>query len=195
MTHPYAKNWMQTHGGRRFTPFAPTVSDIEIGDIAHSLSMQCRFNGHISEFYSVASHSCRVHDLCSREAKVWGLLHDAAEAYVSDIVSPLKAGLPDFRGVEATVEAAIIERFGISLNSDIIAEVKYWDMHCAFEEGERLLAKPEMLEDWGWTRAECSYESAVTDSAPGHYARHSVMGQGHVCRCFLARFERLNLNG
>ena len=89
-----------------------------IEDIAHALSLQCRFNGHCSDFYSVAEHSLRVSRLVewlgnTRDVVMTALLHDAAEAYIGDIVSPLKKELPDFTSIERVVESAIAERFSL----------------------------------------------------------------------------------
>ncbi len=92
--------WIQTYTGKKFYPMDSKVEDICIEDIAHSLSLLCRFNGHCTEFYSVAQHSVFVSNLVGkREEKTdiffkrlarLGLLHDAAEAYLGDIVSPIK---------------------------------------------------------------------------------------------------------
>jgi hypothetical protein len=86
--------WIGTHTGTKFWPLEPVASKIFIKDIAHSLARQCRFNGHCGPFYSVAEHSievsCRLAEV-SVEFALWGLLHDAAEAYLSDIVRPLKS--------------------------------------------------------------------------------------------------------
>ena len=79
-------------------------------DIAHALSMQCRFNGH-SQFYSVAEHSMVVASLVPHQFRLEALLHDAAEAYLGDIVSPLKALLPDYQALETKVDQAIRAKY------------------------------------------------------------------------------------
>src|ERR1035441_1601867 len=78
-----------TFSGVRFWPLIPNPADIRIEDIAHALSNQCRFGGHTREFYSVAEHSVRVSQLCTPENALWGLLHDASEAYLSDVTAPI----------------------------------------------------------------------------------------------------------
>src|SRR5690242_11754504 len=87
---PRRGDWMQTYTGRRFWPLDPRVDDIDIGDIAHHLSLVCRFAGACREFYSVAQHCVGVSYVCDPKDALWGLLHDAAEAYVGDMVRPLK---------------------------------------------------------------------------------------------------------
>jgi len=83
-------SWIQTYVGKQFWPLAPRSEDLDIRDIAHSLSLQCRFNGHCRVFYSVAEHSVRVAGQLPVELALWGLLHDAAEAYLGDLTRPLK---------------------------------------------------------------------------------------------------------
>jgi uncharacterized protein len=88
--------WIGTFSGTKFWPLEPRYEEISIEDIAHSLSRQCRFNGHCGPFYSVAEHSIEVSRaipiklLHWEEVALWGLMHDAAEAYLSDIVRPIK---------------------------------------------------------------------------------------------------------
>lgn len=82
--------WIGTHSGLKFWPLEPDAMEICIEDIAHSLARQCRFNGHCSRFYSVAEHSIEVSRMVPAEFALWGLLHDAAEAYLGDIVRPMK---------------------------------------------------------------------------------------------------------
>lgn len=84
------KPWMQTFLGNKFTFDSPRAQDIEIEDIAHSLAMQCRFNGHVKEFYSVGEHCLRVVNRVSPPNKFWGLMHEVAETYMGDIITPFK---------------------------------------------------------------------------------------------------------
>jgi uncharacterized protein len=105
-----------TYSGIRFWPLQPNPADIRIEDIVHALSNQCRFGGHAREFYSVAEHSVRVSQLCRPEDALWGLLHDASEAYLSDVPAPLKE-LPAFeayRAAERSLQGTIAVRFGLS---------------------------------------------------------------------------------
>jgi hypothetical protein len=83
-------DWMQTYTGRQFWPIDPRADEIDIVDIAHALSQQCRFAGHCKSFYSVATHSWHTSNVCNSENALWGLLHDAAEAYLVDLPTPIK---------------------------------------------------------------------------------------------------------
>jgi hypothetical protein len=107
--------WIQTYSGRRFNPTNPVVEAIVIQDIAHSLSMQCRFSGHVKRFYSVAQHSVLVSYICDYEDALWGLMHDASEAYLVDVPRPLKrSGKFDaYLTFEDNMQKAICKRFGL----------------------------------------------------------------------------------
>lgn len=83
--------WIQTFTGKIVYPFSPDYEQINIVDIAHALSMKCRFNGHCREFYSVAQHCVEVSKLSWNP--LLGLLHDAPEAYIGDISAPIKNSL------------------------------------------------------------------------------------------------------
>ena len=92
----------------------PRPEDIDIVDIAHALSLLCRYNGHCGQFYSVAEHSLRMSDAKELPGDSrWRLMHDAAEAYLGDIPSPIKAMLPKFTTMENVILEAIGERFGL----------------------------------------------------------------------------------
>lgn len=87
-------SWMQTYTGRKFYPLAPRPEDVCLEDIAHALSNICRFGGHCQQFYSVAQHSVLMAQSapCIRPSDAVGcLIHDAAEAYIGDIIRPLKS--------------------------------------------------------------------------------------------------------
>lgn len=92
---------------------SPEGAEFLPSDIAHSLAHLCRYNGHVSQFYSVADHSLRVADIVSPENKLTALMHDATEAYLGDMVRPLKQIMPDYRALEGRLWRAIAQRFGM----------------------------------------------------------------------------------
>lgn len=110
--------WIQTYSGKKFFPMDPRVEDIELEDIAHALSNTCRFTGHCKKgFYSVAQHSVLVSYICKKENALYGLLHDASEAYLVDLAKPVKK-LPEFqifRDLEAKVMEAVCTKFGLPI--------------------------------------------------------------------------------
>jgi hypothetical protein len=106
-------DWMQLHSMRRFYPMDPRAEDIDPEDIAHALSLLCRYGGHIDRFYSVAEHCVLMSQIVAPEHALHALLHDATEAYVVDVPRPLKRYLSDYKAIEASVWLAIAERFGI----------------------------------------------------------------------------------
>ena len=110
---------MNTYTGNKIDPMNMTTSDISIQDIAHALSLTCCGGGHVSYFFSVAQHSIN----CMNEAKARGwserlqlacLLHDASEAYISDIIRPVKAHLSNYLEIESSIMNVILERFGLA---------------------------------------------------------------------------------
>lgn len=105
--------YLETYTGVKFTPMSPDPDQIRIEDIAHSLSNLCRYAGHCREFYSVAQHSILVAELCSQENRLWGLLHDASEAYLADIPRPVKIHLPEYKRIESDVLAAVAVAFDL----------------------------------------------------------------------------------
>lgn len=109
--------WMQTYTGRKFWPLDPCPAEVFIEDIAHSLSLQCRYAGHCRHFYSVAEHSVLLarwlRGKYGAMTALYGLLHDASEAYLVDVPRPVKPSLTGYKEVEARVQAAVFQRFGL----------------------------------------------------------------------------------
>jgi hypothetical protein len=116
---PRKGDWILTFSGVEFWPIDPRPEDVCIEDIAHALSMQCRYAGHVSQFYSVAEHCVRVAELVPSQDRMWALLHDAAEAYLVDLPRPIKRHSElgtHYRTVENALMRVICERFGLSLD-------------------------------------------------------------------------------
>lgn len=105
--------YLSTFTGKKFFPFDPQPDQICIEDIAHGLSLLCRFSGQCPRFFSVAEHSIYVADSLPDNLKLEGLLHDASEAYLADIPRPLKVGLPEYKAIESIVEKVIAQTFGL----------------------------------------------------------------------------------
>ena len=105
-----------TYCGHALDPIRPERALIDIRDIAHALSLLCRANGHFPTFYSIAQHCLH----CAAEAEARGLgarvslaclLHDASEAYISDITRPVKSALAEYRVIEERLQTVIYEAF------------------------------------------------------------------------------------
>lgn len=86
----YPNTSLRTFSGEVFNLALPDVDRINVSDIAHGLSNLCRFNGHCRDFYSVAEHSVLVASLMPEGKEMYGLLHDAHETYIGDVITPMK---------------------------------------------------------------------------------------------------------
>jgi hypothetical protein len=162
-------DWMQTYTGRAFYPLAPQPDDIDPADIAHALAMLCRYGGHVTHFYSVAEHCVLMSQAVAPENALWALLHDATEAYMGDMIRPLKHAMPAYRQAEDRLMATICDRFG--LGHDCPAEVKTADNRILRDERSALLVSPPLpwnsienvpaldvrIEGWSPVKAECLY--------------------------------------
>lgn len=153
-------DWMQTYTGRQFWPIDPRANEVHIEDIAHALSMMCRYNGHCRTFYSVAEHSVLVSQHVPPEHALWGLLHDASEAYIADIVRPAKRFIAGYSEVEDRIMNAVCERFGLS--STMPAEVKRVDNAILADEQRCIMATPPIP----WTLLEPALCVDIVGLAP-----------------------------
>ena len=130
---PRQGDWLQTFSGKSLYPFDIRPEDIDINDIAHALSLMCRFNGHCKEFYSVAEHSVRVawhmenkyreYGLCTPtpdKTSIYGLTHDMQEFILCDFPRPLKRNFPEYKKLEKDVYECILKKFGLSTDFDNI---------------------------------------------------------------------------
>lgn len=137
-------DWVQTYTGRQFWPIDPRPEEIFIEDIAHSLSLICRFSGHCREFYSVAQHSVMVSYLVPEEDALWGLMHDASESYLSDIARPVKPFVENYKNLELGIEKVIAERYGMCW--PMPASVKVADTIMLATEARDMMLPP--ADDW-----------------------------------------------
>jgi uncharacterized protein len=146
-------NWMQTFTGRKVDLEYPRPEDIDIRDIAHALSQICRYGGHCHKFYSVAEHSLLVADVIEanyasfKPIELAGLLHDAAEAYLGDLITPLKKILTKETSIEGRWLDVIKERFALPVDLNPLPNiVKSADQFMLAVEVHDLF--PIVLPDW-----------------------------------------------
>lgn len=115
----------------------PEVDMIDIADIAHSLSMICRFGGHSNRFYSVAQHCVIVSAMAPVEIGFEALMHDATEAYLGDVIKPLKIIIgKSYKELEERFMNQIIKRFDLDCAN--LEQVKKYDMDALVLEHEFL---------------------------------------------------------
>ena len=138
---------IQTVSGSMISLTEPENNSYVIQDIAHALSQLCRFNGHSKPFYSVAQHSVNLSYRVAPSAALEALLHDAAEAYLGDMTSPLKAMMPEYRAIEERFDAAIRKAFKLPPEMD--PEIKLADLRLLVTEQRDLM--PELSEEWAIT--------------------------------------------
>ncbi|MGK7753745.1 hypothetical protein [Roseovarius sp. C03] len=136
--------WIQTATGRKFWPMDPHYGDVYVEDIAHALANQCRYAGHCREFYSVAQHSVLVSRAVPAEARLWGLLHDAAEAYLVDVPKPVKPHLVGYEEAERAILYHVALRFNLS--PFVPDEVKRADAAILADEAAQIMVPPP--DDW-----------------------------------------------
>jgi uncharacterized protein len=124
----------------------PTEDSLKIEDIASGLSLICRFGGQIPRFYSVAQHSLLVSALAPKELKREALLHDASEAFLGDVIKPLKALIGKaYSEIEDRFQTVIFNRFGADINK--LKDVKEFDLKAYWLEDRALRqGKPMMLQ-------------------------------------------------
>lgn len=137
MTHPKITTWT----GQSINLLDPDPDTIIIEDIAWSLSHLCRFTGHTSVPFSVAEHSINVSNNFS-DLALEGLLHDAQEAYIGDVSSPLKSLLPEYKKIEKKFESVIRKKFGLTTDEDSWRLIKEADKEALQEELERFINIP-----------------------------------------------------
>lgn len=108
----YTPNCIRTFTGKYINPANPDPELICIEDIAHALSMQPRFGGHLPVFYSVAQHCCHVAMLSPEHLRLTALMHDASEAYLIDVPKPIKSQLTNYKEIETRLMYEIAKKFG-----------------------------------------------------------------------------------
>lgn len=140
-------DWMQTATGRAFWPLDPRAEEICIEDIAHGLSLNCRYGGHCLRFYSVAEHCIHMANAAPTGFELAALMHDASEAYLADVIRPIKAHLTNYKTIEAELDRCIARRFGLTW--PMPAEVKRLDEAIIADERAQAMAPaPQAWSQW-----------------------------------------------
>ena len=137
-----------TYTKKMFDPVHPDIQKIDVVDIAHSLSLLCRANGHFPTFYSVGQHclNCAQEAIArgySRRVQLACLLHDASEAYLSDVTRPVKAELPRYLEIEEPLQKAIWDKYiQPALTEEEIKQVFLVDDEILYKEFATLMGMP-----------------------------------------------------
>ena len=152
MENLYTKDCIRTYTGIYMNVFEPTLRMICIEDIAHALSHQCRFGGHLPKFYSVAQHSWLCESLIEPEQKLSALLHDASEAYLLDIPRPIKQRLSNYKQIEDGLMRLIAEKF--QFEYPLNKRVKEIDEQVLQIEWDNLMLQNKTIENFTSFSAE-----------------------------------------
>lgn len=160
-------DWLQTYTGEAFFPLEPDIEKIKIEDIAHALAYQCRYAGHSRYHYSVAQHSIYISAVLPKKLALAGLLHDAAETYLTDIPRPLKPFLPDYKKWERNLEELICQKYRVDIFDPAIKEM---DTRILYNERDAFMGPPPrdwalsggaipdlVIEQWTPDRAEFTF--------------------------------------
>jgi len=151
----YTPDCIRTRSGIYMNVFDPTPKMICIEDIAHALSNQCRFAGHLPVFYSVAQHCVVMANKMHQSHKLAALLHDASEAYLLDIPSPIKKRLSNYKEIENGLMILIAEKFGFIY--PLHEKVKEVDNYMLQWEWSTLMLAKDIFPDIDcWTPEEAS---------------------------------------
>lgn len=147
---PRAGDWMQTYSGRQFWPLDPRADEVRIWDIAAALSKLCRYGGHSRRFYSVAEHCVLLarSAACPPALRLVALMHDASEAYVTDIIRPIKPYLVNYAEIEDRNMIAIAARYGFAWPMPAI--IKDMDNRILADERDQAMTTPAA--DWNLQR-------------------------------------------
>lgn len=140
--------WVQTFTGRAVWPLDPRPEEIFIEDVAHHLSMLCRFAGAGQRFLSIAEHCCNVATRTSDENKLEALLHDGPEYVLSDVLSPVKRSLTEYKVLEDLQARAFATRFGLKYPWP--AEVHELDLRELIAERDQNMKRSPRPPHDGW---------------------------------------------
>ena len=149
--------YFTTFSGVKINPLDPEAWKLmNVKDIAHASSNICRFGGHCNKFYPLAQHCVLVSYMCDPEDALAGLLHDGSEAYISDIVRPVKETemFEFYRKIESKLEWDVVKRFG--LKEPMPKSVKEADMEVVVWEAKNLFnPTPKWVSDYMEVHPPC----------------------------------------
>lgn len=159
---------METYTGRYVNPLNLLPKDIDIVDIAHHLSLICRFNGACKEFYSVAQHSIYVASMVTEKDKLAALLHDAHEAYCGDFIRPWKYAIPDLKKFEDRIAAKVLVHFdcwgvdwaALKHADDVILATEFRDLMKKIDGLSLPEPRKKPIHPWGARFAEVTFLKA-----------------------------------
>lgn len=184
MTQLDLKDGITLMSGALFSYQDPAACEVTIEDIAQPLSNICRFAGQLPYFYSVAQHSVNASYIVAPEFAYTALLHDTAECFTGDIVTPLKVAVPQFKELELKIEAVMAERFGFQF--PLPPEVKLADLQMLGLEMEFIRGQ------------DCSQHSVLNgidyrsmEFMPG--VELKTWSPRQACANFIRRYEELRL--
>jgi len=143
-----AEKRIRTADGNWFWYDRDDLEGINAFNVAHALSLTCRFGGHVPWFYSVAQHSVLVADQCSPENKLWALIHDAGEFALPDVPRPAKSLLPDYQALEQRILNRVARYFGL-IGTNMPVEVKTADLVVLAAEARDLFGVDNAIDEWG----------------------------------------------
>lgn len=165
--------WIQTYTGVQFYPFDPRPEEICIEDVAHSLACSNRFTGHTCEPYSIAQHCVLAAENVPVADSLYALLHDASEAYLADVSSPVKQhpDMEPYRIAELELTRTILRRFGLSTGGFVLFPTSVYEVDARllvteardlmrdpdWARGERIAPFPWKIRPWGWREAKTRF--------------------------------------
>ena len=182
------ENWKDggivTFTGRVVCPMNPDPKSINIKDIAHALANTCRYSGHCSRYYSVAEHCVNVSLVVPEELALAGLLHDSAEAYLTDIPRPIKPLLAGYRQAEDALLSAIFKGLGTRLTLPLDKAIKEADnILLAVEQFELIpntkywpyIMTAEEVGQWQAANWECTFGMSPDEAEEAFLAAWDVL--------------------
>lgn len=165
----------------------PDPDQIDIEDIAHALSLIPRFGGHTGRLYSVAQHSVLASQLVHKDIELDALMHDAPEAYIGDVVGPLKRLLKDLEPIEFRLSEVIAKKFNLRPMIPMDPRIREADLKMLHFEAEDLLSI-DATKEWGIPDASKGRDDLGMRVHRGYiHTWPAVLAEQY----FLARFHEL----